>query len=375
MKISALVSVFHRESAKLAVTVVLVILVVMPASGVAAAAPKFFRYRNPISDGIDPRGLRDCQVFHDGDKWYLTGTAYPVWPKEDTFGQLNPGVPLYSSDDLVHWKFERILVRPNPDKWYFMRFWSPEIQKIKGKYYLNMHCRNPDLFGNNLLRMGYAVADQLMGPYKVMDQPLGLGNDLHFFVDDDNAVWAFWNGVMEPGNDKAAVRAFGVVCARFDLEAGKFLTPPVKVLDYGREGKDWDGIGREGEYVIKRNGIYYLFYSSWTRGYEIGYATARKVTGPWTKFPGNPIYGGQDPAYCKKSGVPYTGDPKAPFAHAGYTCIFVGPDGRYWLSCHGILAADPKQVPMPMIEPLDFDADGKIIIHGPDLSLREIPIP
>jgi len=143
----------------------------------------------------------------------------------------------------LHWKFERILVRPNPEKWYFMRFWSPEIQKIDGKYYLNVHCRNPDLFGDNLLRMGYGVADQLMGPYKVIEQPLGLGNDLHFFVDDDKSVWAFWNRVMEPGGDKPAVRAFGVGCARFDLKAGKFLTEPIKVIDYGRERKDWDGIG------------------------------------------------------------------------------------------------------------------------------------
>ena len=351
-------------------------LIVLALAGSEAPAgdAKVFRYRNPISGGIDPRGLRDCQVLRDGDKWYLTGTAHPVWPKEDTFGQLNPGVPLYSSDDLLHWKFERILVRPNPEKWYFMRFWSPEIRKFNGRYYLNIHCRNPNL-GDNLLRMGHAVADQLMGPYRVIDQPLGKGNDLHFFQEEDGSVWAFWNQVMEPGGDRAAVRAFGVACARFDLAAGKFLTPLSKVLDYGREGKYWDGIGMEGEWVIKRNGTYYLFSSSWSRGYEIGYATAKRITGPWTKFPGNPIYGGQDPAYCKKSGVPYSGDPAAPFSHAGYTNIFTGPDGRLWLSCHGILRDDPTQIPMLMLEPLDFDAAGNIVISKPSCDLHEIALP
>ncbi|MCX6327743.1 MAG: family 43 glycosylhydrolase [Bacteroidia bacterium] len=348
-------------------------LMILCSISVTTFAQKVFRYKNPISSGIDPRGIRDCQVFRDGNKWYLTGTAYPVWPKEDTFGQLNPGTPLYSSDDLINWKFERTLVLPNPEKWYFTRFWSNEIHKINGKYYLSLQCRNP-LLGDNCLRIGYAVAENVMGPYKVIDQPLDKGNDLHFFQDDDGTVYAFWNHVAEPGRDEAEFRAFGMSFAKFDLEKGKFLTPPTVAIPYGNKG-EWDSVGQEGTFVIKRNGIYYLFYSSWTRGYEIGYATAKKVTGPWTKFPGNPIYGGQDPAYCKKSGVPYTGDPKNPFAHAGYENIFTGPDGRLWLSCHGILAADPKQIPMLMIEPLDFDAAGNVIIGKPDTLWHEIPIP
>ena len=109
--------------------------------------------------------------------------------------------------------------------------------------------------------------------------------------------------------------------------------------------------------------------------YEIGYATAKEITGPWTKFPGNPIYGGQDPAYCQKSGVPYTGDPKAPFAHAGYTNIFTGPDGSLWLSGHCILRDDPKQIPMLMIEPLDFDAEGNVHIGPPSVTPREMLLP
>lgn len=36
-----------------------------------------FTYQNPISKGIDPKGLRDCQVFRDGGRWYMTGTAWP----------------------------------------------------------------------------------------------------------------------------------------------------------------------------------------------------------------------------------------------------------------------------------------------------------
>lgn len=339
-----------------------------------AGGAEIFHYQNPITSGLDPRGIRDCQVFRDGDKWYLTGTAYPVWPREDTFGQLNPGVVLYASDDLTHWKFERVLVRPNPAKWNFQRFWAPEIHRIDGKYYATFNCRNPAL-GDNLMRAGYAVSDNLFGPYRVMEQPLAPGNDLHFFQDDDGRVWAFWNGTMEPGADRARVRAFGVGFARVDLATGKFLTAPATALVYGREGRDWDGAGLEGTYVIKRQGTYYLFFSSWTRGYEIGYATAPRITGPWTKYAGNPIYSAQDPAACQKSGVPFTGDPNSAFSHVGHNAIFTGPDGRPWLSCHGILRADPRQVPMLVLEPLDFDASGNVHLAPPSNTPRELPLP
>ena len=59
----------------------------------------------------------------------------------------------------------------------------------------------------------------------------------------------------------------------------------------------------------------------------------------------------------------------------GYENIFNSPDGRLWLSCHDILAADPKQIPMLMIELLDFDVEGKIIIPKPDTLWHEIRIP
>ena len=342
-------------------------------SGSGMAAGPDFVYRNPITEGLDPRGLRDCQVFRDDGKWYLTGTAFPVWPREDTFGQLNPGVVLYSSEDLTHWTFAQVLVRPNAEKWNFQRFWAPEVHPFGGKYYATFNCRNPQL-GDNLMRVGYAVADRLAGPYRVMDQPLALGNDLHLFQDDDGKVWAFWNGTMEPGGDKAKVRAFGVSYAQVDLAGGRLLTEPVRAIAYGTEGQDWDGVGIEGSYVIKRNGIYYLFFSSWTRGYEIGYATAPSVTGPWTKYPGNPIYGAQDPAACAKNGVPYLGDPRSDFSQVGHNAIFTGPDGRLWLSCHGILRADPRHIPMLVIEPLDFDSTGIVHVAAPSRDIRRITL-
>ncbi|WNJ19136.1 family 43 glycosylhydrolase [Pontibacter sp. G13] len=346
-----------------------------------------FEYQNPISAGIDPNGLRDCQVIRDGDWWYLTGTSFPHWSRQETDSLLNPGVALYRSKDLLHWEFRSYIIeRPEIDKWYYRRFWAPEIQQIGGKYYALFNCRN-DSLGYVGQHTGYAVADQIEGPYQVVTEeaPLCTGNDLTFFEDKDGKVWAFWNRGRE----------FGIGFAQIDLTSGEFLTEPTTAIlaapvDYeydetgeivmtpGYDGRPkkkvatyhgWDAIGIEGAYVIERSGTYYLFYSSWTRGYEIGYATAPAITGPWTKYAGNPFYGAMSPTAFEKNGIAYEGAPDNPYHAVGHNEIFEGPDGRLWLSCHGIL---PDQPPMLVIDPLSFDEEGQVFSDGPSHTLQTI---
>ena len=48
---------------KLVVEILLFLATV--ASGISVE--RTFRYQNPISDGLDPHGVRDCQVFRDGN--------------------------------------------------------------------------------------------------------------------------------------------------------------------------------------------------------------------------------------------------------------------------------------------------------------------
>lgn len=344
-----------------------------------------FTYQNPISSGIDPKGLRDCQVLRDGDWWYMTGTSYPHWSRQETEGDFNKGVVLYKSKNLTDWEFVKYIVKAGDvDKWYHRRFWAPEIQKIKGKYYALFNCRN-DSLGYIGQHPGYAVADQIEGPYAIVteEKPLTNGNDLTFFEDTDGKVWAFWN----------QGRNFGIGFAKIDLASGKFLTEPQSAIkpapvtyDINSEGDtlkvpgydgrpipkvakyhDWDAIGIEGAYVIKENDRYYLFYSSWTRGYEIGYATADKITGPWTKYEGNPFYGAMSKEACAKNGFEWKGDPNTSFNQVGHNEIFIGRDGRYWLSCHGIQKPEDgkQEEPFLVIDPIWFDENGNVKSNGP----------
>ena len=355
-----------------------------------AKAPKYFEYQNPISSGIDPKGLRDCQIFRDGDWWYMTGTSYPHWSRQETNGELNPGVALYRSKDINNWEFIKYIVeRPGPNKWYYRRFWAPEIHKLGGKYYALFNARNDDL-GYVGQWTGYAVADELEGPYTVVteDKPLVKGNDLTFFEDDDGKIWALWN----------EGRKNGILVAQIEPASGTFLTEPKSAItagsvdwEYDKEGNivqepgydgrlknkvaryhQWDSIGIEGAYVVKNEGTYYLFYSSWTRGYEIGYATAKSMTGPWTKHHNNPFYGAQNKEKTEERGFRYTGDPASPFNHVGHNEVFTGPDGRLWLSAHGII---PGQPPMLVIDPIWFDENGDLQSNGPTYTKQRVLIP
>ncbi len=358
-------------------------------------ATETFTYQNPISSGLDPHGVRDCQIFRDNGRWYMVPTAWPHWPWQEKDGILNPGVTLYSSANLTDWKYEGVLVpHPSPERWYAKRFWAPEVHRINGKYYATFNCSNPDN-GYPGQHFGYAVATGLHGPYRVVteEKPLGSGNDFTLFQDDDGRTWAFWS---------SRDRNFGIGFTEIDLEHGTFLTEPKSAIlpgaiDFethasgetvivpGYMGRpepkikrchEWDSVGIEGPSVVKHNGRYLLFYSSWTRGYEIGFATADSIRGPWKKHASNPFYGGQNEASCAKNHIAYSGEGSNPFSQVGHNSLFKGPDGRLWLSCHGILKSKGKTaaVPLLVIDPIDFDAQGNPLKKSPTYTKQTVLI-
>lgn len=358
--------------------VAILILMLLLSSCFITKKEELLVYQNPISAGVDSHGIRDCQIIRDGDWWYMTGTSYPFRAHEEKNAELNKGVVLYKSKNLVEWQFVKYIIeRPNASKWYYRRFWAPEIHRIQDKYYVTFSCRNEDK-GYDWQHIGYAVSNNIEGPYTVITdkEPLARGNDLTLFEDDDNKVYAFWHNVLEDGT-------FWLGSAEIDLKNGKFLTDTLLAISPGlvdyernslgqietiyREGRnekkikayhEWDSQGIEGAYVLKRNGIYYLFYSSWTRGYEIGYATTTNIKGPWKKATNNPIYGGTKAKLCEKRGFNCEKDALSPFDAVGHNAVFKGPDGRLWISCHGV--SKYYKYPHLVLDPLNFDKNGAI---------------
>ena len=254
-------------------------------------------------------------------------------------------------------RFERFLLKRealNEDVWYRDRFWAPEIHHVHDRYYLTFNCRNDHTgFPHSC---GLAVADDILGPYTVLthEQPLiKSGNDLTIFVDDDAKTYVFWTGIWGQEIDLASCTLLGEPIRCFIPEEGQ-----------------WDAIGVEGPCVVKREGTYYMFYSSWTRGYEIGYATSEAPLGPWQKFGENPFFGAQDQKVCAEHGMSFSGDPNGPYVGVGHNAIFAGPDGRDWLVCHYQEEGRPESLGF---DPIWFE-NSSVKSNGPTYAEQSVAL-
>ncbi|MHA1292377.1 MAG: family 43 glycosylhydrolase [Promethearchaeota archaeon] len=96
--------------------------------------------------------------------------------------------------------------------------------------------------------------------------------------------------------------------------------------------KEWDGAGIWQPYLFYDGKKYFLYYESYPLGqkleWQIGVATAEKITGPWKKHPENPIL-----KYTKKSGdfdKQCIADPCVLHYNGKYHMFFDMYDGKIW---------------------------------------------
>lgn len=324
-------------------------------------------YPKTIEDG---KGFRDPYIIKDGDWWYLTGTMYPHFEGDQGSSERSKGVPLYKTQDFVNWEFvDIILPRPaeSEGKWYQNYFWAPEIFLHNGRYYLTVNCSTLGHFdpaggSGTLQAVCIAVADNIEGPYTVIteEKPYIYQNDAHLFKDDDGRVYIFYGGIY---------------CSEIDLNTGKPIGNPIQVIQPVKNSTAWNaergGVAFEGAYAMKRNGTYYLFYSTWARGYEIGIAELTEAYSPLTtawKLHELPFYGAMNKSACGTYGAMDIYDPDYYVYHyyeAGHNSVFLGPDGSDWIAAHvfvkGYNAAQVKLV----IDKLYFE-DGTFIVKDND---------
>lgn len=147
-----------------------------------------------------------------------------------------------------------------------------------------------------------------------------ISNDASLFTAEDGAHTIFWS-------DGAEIWQAGIELPSCHLLGEKHLAIPAS-----RSG--WD-THFEGSVVLRHGAWHYLFFSSFTRSYEIGVARARSIHGPWMQQPNNPVI-----------------TPKPPLTNIGHNRLFKGPDGRYWI-CY-IMQFNGKESP----ERLAYDPSG-----------------
>jgi len=322
-----------------------------------------FRYTNPITN--DPAlAMRDHCIIKVGDTWYCTGTSHPIWTGR------NPGVRLLISKDMLNWNHHSWLIDAAllPENCpYNGRFWAPEIHYIKNKYYLIVNSgqvTENDPKGMDTHSIWLFSAPEVTGPYTLVNGPLTnqYNNDATIFEDDDGRTYLYCSGN-------------GLFQAEINLNTGTLLGSICKFLDKREpDYPEWMVGGIEGPFVIKKDGYYFMFFSTWTRGYELGLLRAAKPLGPWELVSNEPIFGTRKKNYrtelAKQGGyenLQFT-DTDDPFCETGHNALFEGPDGQLWSSCHYMLCnQEPEfQAYLPQLgfEPVEYK-NGRFYINGP----------
>ena len=277
--------------------------------------------------------IRDPMVMLVGDTYYVTGTQPPYWKG------VNDGVRLLSSKDLKTFTDHGLVIKREDmpeDMWCRDRFWAPEIFDGKnGWFYITFNCRNEDeryAYGHSV---GVARARKPEGPYEIVTKEKALhhGNDATIFLDDDGKAYIGFTCA-----DK-------LVLYRFDLDTCEISEEQV-VCYKGNEG-EWDSIGVEGQCIVKRHGIYFQWYSSWTNGYAAGVLTSDSIHGPWKKAADiNPIISENELWY-----------------RAGHNHSFKGLDGKDYVTFHCFIKGEnEEEIERFIIRPVEYHPDGTVTV-------------
>jgi beta-xylosidase len=290
-----------------------------PAASTNAAPAK--TYRNPLLPDWE---IADPFVLRVDKKYYL-------YPTSDT-----QGYEVFVSDDLVHWERKaRAFTDPREGDW------APEVfcnRRGDGKFYLYYTDNMPGWRRGPLEKqIGVAVADSPLGPFTDKSVLAKHAIDADLFQDDDGKLYLSYVDL---------VRGFKIMVQPMANPLAKEGEPKVVI----RPTEDWEkrsGEVTEGPFMLKHKGTYYLMYSGTgadSPNYGIGYATSKSPTGPFVKYPGNPI-------------AHRGGNVLGP----GHHCVVEGPDGRLWMVYHQKWNEDQNFHRFLAIDPLWFDDQG--VIH------------
>lgn len=268
-----------------------------PGTASAAAMPATFD--NPVISGF----ASDPSVCRAGEDFYLVTSTF----------EYLPGLPVYHSRDLVHWRLiGNALSRESQISFVGRKsskaIFAPTIRCEAGRFYIV----TTDVEGiGNFYITATDPAGEWSDPVRLPEPVFGM--DPSFFFDDDGTVYYTRHGGGRDG---------GVYQARVDLKAGRLLEEPRLVW------KGMGGIWPEGPHLYKRNGWYYLMIAEGGTSYDhrITMARSRSPWGPFEPHPDNPV-------------LTHRNLPDHPLQALGHADLVTTPQGEWWAT---LLAIRPQ---------------------------------
>ncbi len=230
---------------------------------------------------------------HGGGIMYHEGTYYWYGECKSDSTYWNPNVPgwecyrteaggvnCYSSKDLMNWKYEGVVLKPEMEDRSSDLHWSKVLERPKviyndatGKFVMWLHVDSDDY---NYAAAGVAVCDSPTGEFKYIESvhPNGqISRDMTLYKDKDGAAYLLYSS---EGN---ATLYISRLTDDYLAQSGTFT-------------RNFPGRYREAPAICKRGGKYYLISSGcsgWSPN-EAEYAVADHPLGPWTVM-GNPCVG------------------------------------------------------------------------------------
>ncbi|MFG6413338.1 glycoside hydrolase family 43 protein [Roseateles sp. DC23W] len=294
------------------------------ASAQSEKPPMPATFDNPVVSGF----ASDPSVCRAGDDYYLVTSTF----------EYLPGLPVYHSKDLVHWRLVgNALSRPGQltfeGRKSSQSIFAPTIRCEPGRFYIV----TTDVGGiGNFFLTATDPAGEWSDPVRLPESEFGM--DPSFFFDDDGTVYYTRHGGGRNG---------GVYQARVDVKAGKLLDKPRLI---------WSGMGGiwpEGPHLYKREGWYYIMIAEGGTSYDhrITMARSRSPWGPFEPHPDNPV-------------LTHRHQPDSPFQALGHADLVMTPKGDWWAT---LLAIRPQQAAggrhhhigrETLLSPVHWRADG-----------------
>lgn len=280
-------------------------------------------FTNPILPGFHPDP--SCIYVSEWNKTFFCTSSTFNW---------FPGLPIYASRDLLHWKhISNALSRPDqlPYLGYINRgqsgIYAPTIRYHEGIFTITTTLVNQALPRENLTRWDNIIFNS-RDPYGEWNDPIhyyGPGIDPSPFWDEDGVAW-----VTNTFNSS------GIVHAPVNLTTGE-VRLPFRWLWLGA-----GGASPEAAHVYKKDGWYYaLLAEGGTREkHMVTMARSRSLHGPYEGAPNNPLL----TAY---------NNTRSYFQAVGHVDLFQDGDDQWWAAgltvrAGGNYAEDPYGANFPM---------------------------
>ncbi|MET8976403.1 glycoside hydrolase family 43 protein [Streptomyces sp. NPDC004539] len=224
--------------------------------------------RNPAVPGFHP----DPSVTRAGDDYYLACSSF----------EYLPGIPLFHSRDLTHWRqIGNAVTRPGqldlagtPT---LGGAWAPTLRHHDGRFWLVV----TDAMGRGSILL---TADRPEGPWSdgvPLHGVSGIDPDLAW--DTDGTCYVTYSGLQLDGAD--AGQHLGILQVRIDPHTGHALETPRPL---------WSGTGLmfpEAPHLYDIDGTWYLVIAEGgtERGHAVSVARADRPDGPFEGCPANPV--------------------------------------------------------------------------------------